>query len=147
MNTVAVILAAGLGKRMKSRTPKVLHPVLGDPALLWVLRALPRGLQGTLVVVHSGKEEVAAAVSHWQEEGLLQGPVLLVDQGEPLGTGHAVRACEAELDRLEAVRVVILSGDVPLVEAQTVVELSVSKGCVLAMEPEDPTGYGRVVEN
>lgn len=42
MSTIAVILAAGLGTRMKSRLPKVLHPILGDPSLLWVLRALDR---------------------------------------------------------------------------------------------------------
>ena len=55
MKTVAVILAAGLGKRMKSRMPKVLHPILGDPSLLWVLRALPTGLKAAIVVVHHGK--------------------------------------------------------------------------------------------
>jgi NDP-sugar pyrophosphorylase family protein len=60
MKTVAVILAAGLGTRMKSRLPKVLHPVLGDPSLLWVLRGLPEGIDHALVVVHHGKAEVAA---------------------------------------------------------------------------------------
>ena len=120
MKTVAVILAAGLGKRMKSRMPKVLHPILGDPALLWVLRALPVGLKAAIVVVHHGQEQVKNALEIWHQEGLLPCPVFTVDQGAPLGTGHAVRVCEAELDRLKAARVLILSGDVPLIRPKTV---------------------------
>ncbi|MBL0209656.1 MAG: bifunctional UDP-N-acetylglucosamine diphosphorylase/glucosamine-1-phosphate N-acetyltransferase GlmU [Holophagaceae bacterium] len=147
MKTVAVILAAGLGKRMKSRIPKVLHPILGDPALLWVLRALPAGLEAAIVVVHHGKDQVLAALESWRAEGLLPCPVLTVDQGQPLGTGHAVRACEAGLDRLKAGRVLILSGDVPLIRAETVESLCASEGSLLAMEIPDPTGYGRVVQN
>lgn len=146
MNTVAVVLAAGLGKRMKSRVPKVLHPILGDPALLWVLRALPEELKTAIVVVHHGQEQVRAALESWRAEGLLTCDVVAVDQGEPLGTGHAVRVCEAELDRLGAGRVVILSGDVPLIRTKTVGALCASEGSLLAMELPDPTGYGRVVQ-
>lgn len=147
MNTVAVILAAGLGKRMQSRLPKVLHPILGDPALLWVLRALPVNLKAAIVVIHHGKEQVVAALESWREAGLLPCPVLTVDQGEPLGTGHAVRVCETELDRLKAANVVILSGDVPLLRAGTVAALCSSASCLLAMEMPDPSGYGRVIQN
>ena len=147
MNTVAVILAAGLGKRMKSRIPKVLHPVLGDPSLLWVLRTLPEELQAALVVVHHGKEQVMASLEDWRAADLLPCPVRVVDQGEALGTGHAVRVCEAELDRLEAVRVVILSGDVPLIRRETIQQLCASKGSLLAMEMKEPAGYGRVLKN
>ena len=146
MNTVAVILAAGLGKRMKSRMPKVLHPILGDPSLLWVLRALPTGLKAAIVVVHHGKEQVNTALECWRAEGLLPCPVLTVEQGEPLGTGHAVRVCEAELDRLKAVRVLILSGDVPLIRPETVESLYMSDGALLSMEMPDPSGYGRVIQ-
>lgn len=146
MNTVAVILAAGLGKRMKSRIPKVLHPILGDPALIWVLRTLPAGLKAVIVVVHHGKEQVLAALEAWRADGLLPCPVVTVDQVEPLGTGHAVRVCEAELDRLKASRVVILSGDVPLIRAETVESLCSSECSLLAMELPDPYGYGRVIQ-
>lgn len=146
MNTVAVILAAGLGKRMKSRIPKVLHPILGDPSLLWVLRTLPEELQGAIVVVHHGKEQILAALEDWRAANLLPCPVGVVDQGEALGTGHAVQVCESELDRIEAVRVVILSGDVPLIRKETVQLLCASKGSLLAMEMKDPSGYGRVLK-
>ena len=146
MNTVAVILAAGLGKRMKSRIPKVLHPILGDPALLWVLRALPKELKAAIVVVHHGKEQVLAALERWRAADLLPCTVLTVDQGQPLGTGHAVRVCEAELDRLKTGRVLILSGDVPLIRAKTIESLCTAEATLLVMEMPDPTGYGRVIQ-
>src|SRR5512141_268735 len=100
MSTVALILAAGLGKRMKSTLPKVLHPILGDPSLLWVLRALPASVEAAVVVVHHGKEQVEAALALWASRGLLPCPTTSVDQGEPLGTGHAVAQAAGELDRL-----------------------------------------------
>ncbi len=146
MNTVAVILAAGLGKRMKSQVPKVLHPILGDPALLWVLRALPMEMKSAIVVVHHGKEQVLAALESWRAADLLPCTVITVDQGHPSGTGHAVRVCEAELDRLKASRVLILSGDVPLIRSKTLESLCTSEASLLAMEMPDPTGYGRVIQ-
>lgn len=146
MKTHAVILAAGLGKRMKSDLPKVLHPVLGDPSLLWVLRSLPPGVEGAVVVLHHGKERVEAALEQWRTAGLLPCPVATVDQGEPLGTGHAVQQAAPELDRLGAGRVVILCGDVPLLTTATLQQLMDHPAGLLAMDLEDATGYGRVLE-
>ncbi len=146
MSTVAVILAAGLGTRMKSRLPKVLHPILGDPSLLWVLRALPPGLSAAVLVVHHGKEAVLAAVERWQRAGLLPCPVSAVDQGEPLGTGHALQICIPELDRLGATRVAILCGDVPLTTPATVARLCAAEALMLAMDLPNPGSYGRVLQ-
>jgi bifunctional UDP-N-acetylglucosamine pyrophosphorylase/glucosamine-1-phosphate N-acetyltransferase len=146
MSTVALILAAGLGKRMKSSLPKVLHPILGDPSLLWVLRALPPEVAAAVVVVHHGREQVEAALADWDRRGLLPCPVTSVDQGEPLGTGHAVQQAAAALDRAGASRVVILCGDVPLVRRETVARLAVGGATVLAMDLDDPGSYGRVVQ-
>ncbi len=147
MSTVAVILAAGLGTRMKSRLPKVLHPILGDPTLLWVLRALPPGLGGAVVVVHHGKERVLEALAAWQGAGLLPCPVTTVDQGNPLGTGHALQTCVPELDRLGASRVVILCGDVPLTTSATVARLCDAEALLLAMDLPAPGSYGRVLQH
>jgi len=146
MSTVALILAAGLGKRMQSDLPKVLHPILGDPCLLWVLLALPAEVTAAVVVVHHGKEQVEAALAAWAGQGLLPCPTTTVDQGEPMGTGHAMRQAAPELDRLGTDRVVILYGDVPLIRAETVARLALSQGTLLAMDLEDPTGYGRVIQ-
>ncbi|MCE1203572.1 MAG: bifunctional UDP-N-acetylglucosamine diphosphorylase/glucosamine-1-phosphate N-acetyltransferase GlmU [Holophagaceae bacterium] len=147
MSTVAVILAAGLGTRMKSRLPKVLHPILGDPSLLWVLRALPGDLKGAIVVVHHGKEQVEAALATWQKAGLLPCPITTVDQGVPLGTGHALQACIPELDRLGATQVVILCGDVPLTTGGTVLQLCAAEALLLAMDLPTPGAYGRVLQH
>ncbi|HEX9011585.1 MAG TPA: bifunctional UDP-N-acetylglucosamine diphosphorylase/glucosamine-1-phosphate N-acetyltransferase GlmU [Holophagaceae bacterium] len=147
MSTVAVILAAGLGTRMKSHLPKVLHPVLGDPSLLWVLRALPPDLGAALVVVHHGKDLVTAALEAWQAQGLVPCPVTTVDQGEPLGTGHALQVCIPELDRLGATRVAILCGDVPLTTPATVARLCASEAVLLAMDLDEPGSYGRVLQH
>ena len=147
MSTVAVILAAGLGTRMKSKLPKVLHPILGDPSLLWVLRALPSGLGGAILVVHHGKEAVLAALEAWHRAGLLPCPVSAVDQGEPLGTGHALQVCIPELDRLGATRVAILCGDVPLTTAATASHLCGAENLLLAMDRPNPGAYGRVLQH
>ena len=86
-----VVLAAGLGKRLKSSLPKVLHPVCGRPALWHVLQAArgarPRRI---VVVVHHGADLVREAVASWD----VRPQPVLVEQGEPLGTGHAVMAAE-----------------------------------------------------
>lgn len=69
MACIAVVLAVGLGTRMKSRLPKVLHPVLGDPSLLWVLRSLPAEVDRALAVVHHGKDLVMERLATWMAAG------------------------------------------------------------------------------
>lgn len=146
MTTVAVILAAGLGTRMKSSVPKVLHPVLGDPSLLWVLRSLPPSISAAVLVLHHGKAQVEAAVAQWQALKLLPCPVHTVDQDLPLGTGHAVQQAVPELERLAPKQVVILCGDVPLLTEASVARLGAKEASILAMDLEDPAGYGRVLQ-
>ena len=147
MSTVAVILAAGLGTRMKSSLPKVLHPILGDASLLWVLRTLPADLTAALVVVHHGKGLVLEALASWERQGLLPCPVYSVEQGPPKGTGHALQACIPELDRLGASKVVILCGDVPLTPPATVARLCRTEALLLAMDLAEPGAYGRVKQH
>jgi bifunctional UDP-N-acetylglucosamine pyrophosphorylase/glucosamine-1-phosphate N-acetyltransferase len=69
-----------------------------------------------------------------------------VDQGEPLGTGHALQVCAPELDRLGATRVAILCGDVPLLSAATAAHLCGAEALLLAMDLPVPGGYGRVLQ-
>jgi bifunctional UDP-N-acetylglucosamine pyrophosphorylase/glucosamine-1-phosphate N-acetyltransferase len=132
---------------MKSSIPKVLHPILGDPSLLWVLRALPAGLGGAVVVVHHGKDQVLAALDDWEKRGLLPCPVTAVDQGDPLGTGHALQQCIPALDALGTSRVVILCGDVPLLSPKTTARLCAAEALLLAMDLADPGSYGRVLQH
>jgi len=136
-----VILAAGKGTRMRSRLPKVLHPLSGYPLLEHVLRtAFSLSPRRVVVVVGHGGDEVRAAFA---DRGLV-----CVDQGEPRGTGHAVlSAREAVTSRM----FLVLPGDVPLVPAEALralVQFHRERNAtvsLLSMEPADPGPYGRVV--
>jgi bifunctional UDP-N-acetylglucosamine pyrophosphorylase/glucosamine-1-phosphate N-acetyltransferase len=111
-------MAAGKGKRLKSRLPKVLHPVCGRPTLWHVLRAVTavRPERVILVVAHES-DQVHEAVRAWG----LELPVRFVDQGDPLGTGHAVMVAESAVGRIEDVLVV--SADEPLVTGEQLRDL------------------------
>ena len=99
------------------------------------------------MVVHHGKDQVEAALEAWGNAGLLPCPITTVDQGEPLGTGHALQTCIPELDRLKAGQVVILCGDVPLTKAGTVLQLCAAEALLLAMDLVTPGTYGRVLQH
>ena len=141
-----VVLAAGKGKRLKSKLPKVLQPVCGRPSLWHVLKAASVARPDRIVVVVGhGAERVEEAARSW---GL--GPDLIfVDQGEPHGTGHAVGAAEKAVGN--ASDVLVMAGDDPLVEGRHVRSVlslhrrSKAAATVLTSLVDDPTGYGRVV--
>jgi bifunctional UDP-N-acetylglucosamine pyrophosphorylase/glucosamine-1-phosphate N-acetyltransferase len=136
-----VILAAGEGKRMKSSLPKVLQPIAARPMLAHVVD-VARALQpaGIHVVHGHGGEQVRAAFAG-------QPDLQWARQDRQLGTGHAVQqALPAVPDQAQ---VLVLYGDVPLITAATLRRLLAAPGAlaVLAAEPADPAGYGRVVRD
>jgi bifunctional UDP-N-acetylglucosamine pyrophosphorylase / glucosamine-1-phosphate N-acetyltransferase len=142
-----VVLAAGEGKRMKSATPKMLHPLLGRTLLGHVLHAADAAQASRTVVVVGHKADQVRA--HLIEIAPGAMPVL---QAEQNGTGHAVRIA---LDAIpEAVgTVVVLNADVPLLRPETVDalvrahEAAGTGATVLAAEVPDPTGLGRIVRD
>jgi len=133
---------------MKSATPKVLHEI-GGRSLLGHVLVTARGLvpQRVVVVVRHGREQVAAHVTESDPD------VLIADQDEIPGTGRAVQVALDALDEAARVdgSVVVLAGDVPLLDAATVAELLLAHHTdgnavtVLTMVLPDPTGYGRIV--
>ena len=143
-----VVLAAGAGTRMKSRTPKILHPVGGTSMVGHALAAAsalhPRFLA---VVVRHERDLVAAHVAESTPEAVI------VDQDEVPGTGRAVQAAIEALDAVTSLTgtVVVTYADVPLLEADTlrrlvaVHETDGNAVTVLTAKLEDPTGYGRVL--
>ncbi len=141
MSLDIVILAAGQGTRMRSALPKVLHQVAGKSMLGHVLdtaRALQP--QGIHVVIGHGAEQVRQQLS---------APDLnFVVQAQQLGTGHAVAQA---LPVLSAERVLILYGDVPLIETGTLERLLAKADdrhlALLTVELADPTGYGRIIRD
>ncbi len=142
----AVILAAGKGTRLRSRLPKVLHRVGGRPLLGWVIEAAREaGCDPILVVVGHGGEEVRAAFA---DQGLTW-----VEQHQQLGTGHAVAQAQEALEQAGVVdaTVLVLSGDAPVITAETVerlaqqAEAAATWGAMACAELAQPGSLGRVV--
>lgn len=138
-----VILAAGLGSRMNSERPKVLHPLAGAPLLAHALRAgATLDPERVVVVTGFGAEAVAkAARAEWPE-------VLIAHQAEQLGTGHAVLQARAALAGFEG-DVVVLFGDTPFVTGETLEAMIDARArnavVVLGFEAADPGRYGRLI--
>jgi bifunctional UDP-N-acetylglucosamine pyrophosphorylase/glucosamine-1-phosphate N-acetyltransferase len=141
-----VILAAGEGKRMKSALPKVLQQIAGRPMLAHVVAAA-RALQPAAIhVVHGqGGAAVQAAASDWS--AALQLDLQWVQQAQQLGTGHALQQAMPGVP--DGAQVLVLYGDVPLILSATLRRLLDAPGrlAVLAAEPHDPNGYGRIVRD
>ena len=141
MSLDIVILAAGQGTRMRSALPKVLHPVAGNSMLGHVIHSA-RQLQpqGMHVVIGHGAEVV--------RERLAADDLNFVLQDKQLGTGHAVAQA---LPHLTANTVLILYGDVPLIEVDTLKRLlakvTTQQLGLLTVTLNDPTGYGRIVRD
>ncbi len=137
-----VVLAAGQGKRMHSRLPKVLHPLAGRPMLLHVLDSARRLAPTRLaVVIGHGGEAVASR---------LEAPdVVWALQERQLGTGHAVMQAMPKLE--EKGVVLVLYGDVPRIATGTLRSLfdaaAENQLALLTQEVEDPKGYGRIVRD
>lgn len=144
MNLNAIILAAGEGTRMKSKTPKVLHKVVGKSMLEHVIDAANEvGCHRNIVVVGSGREKVESTLANMN--------LTFVHQEERLGSGHAVMVCDDVIDESEDV--LILCGDTPLIQGKTLQKLidghrENNNACtVLTAELDDPFGYGRIVRD
>ena len=148
--TAAVILSAGLGTRMKSATPKVLHPLAGRPMLLHLLETLaPLGLEPLVVVVGDGMDDVAETAK----------PHPIAVQKPALGTGHAVLAARQTLADSGCNSggdfggdVLVLFGADPLITCETTTRLLAARRqspepavVVLGFEATDPGDYGRLI--
>ncbi|NNN23436.1 bifunctional UDP-N-acetylglucosamine diphosphorylase/glucosamine-1-phosphate N-acetyltransferase GlmU [Pseudomonas nitroreducens] len=139
MSLEIVILAAGQGTRMRSALPKVLHPVAGKPMLAHVIDTA-RGL---------GPSRIHVVIGHGADlvrERLQADDLNFVIQEQRLGTGHAVAQAAPFLS---ADNVLILYGDVPLIEQPTLERLMAQATpeqlALLTVELDDPTGYGRII--
>lgn len=138
----AVILAAGQGTRMKSKLPKVLHPIGGKPLLAHVIdTARELRPQHTIVIYGHGGEQVKTHISSEAVEW--------IEQAEQLGTGHAVAQAVPVIDDQHIV--LVLYGDVPLIKPATLAELvrlaSSKTLALLTVHLEKPEGYGRIVRD
>ncbi len=140
-----VILAAGKGKRMKSDLPKVLHPLNGRPMIHYVID----------VAEAIGSEKIVLIVGHKKEmvmESTRNRSVVYVVQEQQLGTGHAVLQTRPLFEKYNG-SILVLSGDVPLLQASTLKRLIAVHqkerplATLLTANMDDPTGYGRIVRD
>ncbi|MCR5122251.1 MAG: bifunctional UDP-N-acetylglucosamine diphosphorylase/glucosamine-1-phosphate N-acetyltransferase GlmU [Ruminococcus sp.] len=148
MNNIAVVLAGGQGKRMKSDSPKVLCNVLGEPMLEWVISACESaGLEKLCVV----KGFCAEKIDEYLAARKSKSEVTAVLQAEQLGTGHAVMMTEEFLKANAGGNVLILNGDAPFIDAETInsaLDEHTSTGSavtVVTAKIDDPKGYGRII--
>jgi bifunctional UDP-N-acetylglucosamine pyrophosphorylase/glucosamine-1-phosphate N-acetyltransferase len=137
------IMAAGKGTRLKSRRPKVLHEVGGKPLLSHVIAAASE---------LSEPEDIYVVIGHEAQrvrETVGGTGVQFVEQKEQRGTGHAIQCARESIAGYD--HILVLSGDVPLIKAETLqrlMTLHLAEGAamtILSATPPDPTGYGRVI--
>jgi UDP-N-acetylglucosamine diphosphorylase/glucosamine-1-phosphate N-acetyltransferase len=149
-SVVAIIMAGGLGKRMESNIPKVLHKIGGISMINHILLRLKCledivRLEQVLVVVGKYEKEIR------EDNGELKYKlnVTYINQTEPLGTGHAIQCCREELLKFPKSDVLILSGDVPFLSSCTMFNLLKNSSLVklITTKLSNPDGYGRVITN
>jgi len=138
-----VIMAAGKGTRLKSRRAKVLHEIGGKPLLAHVIAAASQIVK---------PEHIYAVIGHQAEQvraAMASTGVRFVEQAEQRGTGHAVQSAGTAIAGYD--NILVLSGDAPLVRPETIAEVwrfhqaENAAMTLLSAEPEQPTGYGRIV--
>lgn len=161
-SVAAVLLAAGMGTRMRSNLHKVLHPLAGMPMINWVLNAFaPLAISSAVIVVGDRAEQVQSSLGDCYRTLPLPGseaevslPLEYAFQHQRLGTGHAVMAAAPLLaQRADIDTVLVDYGDVPLTRSETLEALldrhrkSGATLTVMTAFPPDPTGYGRMMRD
>lgn len=143
-SVLAIILAAGEGKRMKSKHSKVMHCISGKPMIKHVVDA----------VMEAKIDDITVVVGHRAEEikEYLKDSVNYAFQDQQLGTGHAVKCAEKCFEKKSG-QVIVLTGDTPMITTQTIKELisyhrdNNYSATIMSAEFEDPTGYGRILRD
>jgi len=154
---VAIIMAGGLGKRMNSDLPKVLHKITGVPMICHILTKL-KDLSSdkpsdkkVMIVVGKYRQIIEETINNFLQEKDLRfliENIQYIDQIEPMGTGHAIQCCRSELLKYPNTNVLILSGDVPLISSQLMMKMITNLNTIriAVTRLENSTGYGRILE-
>lgn len=149
-NLVVIIMAGGLGKRMNSNLPKVLHCIKEKPMLVHVVeQALLLNPTKILIVVGKYKEVIKNTLNDYINIDKTN-KLIYVHQEEPLGTGHAIQCCLPELINFQRNSItLILSGDVPLLQHDTLKTFLQhnNEATLMTTLLDNPTGYGRIIED
>ena len=141
---IIIIMAGGLGKRMKSDIPKVLHKVGDEPMLVKIIKtAKTMNSKKIMVVVGKYKDIIEKTL----KEYISLENIIFVNQPVSNGTGGAVIACRDKLESCKNYNVLVLSGDVPLISKETLLNaLNELKECkIIVTKSENPHGLGRIL--
>lgn len=143
---VVVIMAGGLGKRMNSDLPKVLHQIKGKPMLVHIVEeTLLIEPKKIYIIVGKFRDIIQETIEKYIHN---RAPIEYIDQPVPLGTGHAIQCAKPKLLRHPNSKVLILSGDVPLIKCSTMLQmLACDKAKIMTTKLDNPHGYGRIIRN
>ncbi|WGL61420.1 NTP transferase domain-containing protein [Pigmentibacter sp. JX0631] len=155
--TIGVVLAAGMGKRMNSSLPKVAHKLLGKSLVIWAIESLVNaGINKIIVVISPTQKIVEEIILENEFPSNIQ--INFAYQNTPLGTGHAAECGVKEVEnyylknsKCNEINILIAYGDTPAVKPETFKEfINTHKNennifTVLAFETDNPTGYGRIL--
>ena len=149
-NNIVIIMAGGLGKRMNSDTPKVLHKVKDLPMIVHVIkRALEINPFKICIVTGRYYQHIYEMITRYITLDIIASKIKFIDQPQPLGTGNAILCCKPFLISIQNQinNIIILSGDVPLIKSSTINNLLINckYANVLATHIDDSTGYGRII--
>lgn len=145
--TIAIIMAGGLGKRMQSETPKVLHRIRGLPMIVHLLLSIKQlhyPIRKIFIVVGKYRPIIEKTIFKYVDADKIQ----FISQPEALGTGHAIQCCRDELLlHPPSTRVLILSGDVPLLSPSTMEKMldDLTAVRIITTRLDEPKGYGRII--
>lgn len=146
---IVLIMAGGLGKRMNSDLPKVLHELNGLPLIVHVVKSALHMDATSVIYIIVGKyrEQIENIINkHFMKSDYIR----YINQPEPLGTGHAIQCCLPVLQQYDLnSRILVLSGDVPFFSTQSMREVIQiqSKATIVATQMEEPYGYGRIIQS
>lgn len=151
--SVILIMAGGLGKRMNSHIPKVLHLIKNKPMIIHIIEtSLRLEIYKIGIIVGKYYTLIKETIEQYIDKDIIESKITFIMQNEPLGTGHAIACCKKFLEKMPNYihNVCILSGDVPLITSKTINNLlnNTEFSNIIIAHLDEPNGYGRmVIEN
>ena len=153
INSIILIMAGGLGKRMNSDIPKVLHLIKNKPMIVHIIETcLKLNIYKIGIIVGKYYKLIKDTIEKYINLDIIESKINYIIQDEPLGTGHAIACCKTFLENMPSNinNVCILSGDVPLITSKTINNLlnNTEFSNIIIAHLDEPSGYGRmVIEN
>lgn len=144
---IPVIMAGGMGRRMNSNIPKVLHKIAEEPMLVRIIKTVIQ-IKPPKILIIVGKYRDIIKDELEKHIPRIMSTIVLIDQLEPQGTGHALQCALHEMNKFYYTNFIVLSGDVPLISIDminNIYEQSNNHAVITTTRMENPLGYGRII--